>query len=493
VIATQEENGGLRVTVSATGQGNALRQVQFRRPINGTIQIAGTQVDASVGYLQTLPGGTVQFTFLLRPITVGQVFHVPFVVTDACGDWPTFAGRGGGIAASEQPKQPCRPDDLPPAVRDRCTDEAINVMLANSEGCRSACIDKNSPACQSCLEAVGQRAHDAFEKCKDSLCVQTILPPSPTQATTRNATTGTRGAPTSARSTAAIQQRPSASIRSVEKPASCKSQELWNCRQGAALDGTGQLAVCAGLALFTITAPGAPICVAAALIAYTAQLTHCIENYGCGGLDFCTPSNICCSFRQTACGHACCEDRCERCDPDLQVCLVTSTSLTGTYTCSYVMNTPNLSASLKLRMDGEPREGNFYPAVVTAARFEVSGESTNGCGHDTTQGSGSLPGGSTEVLLNPVEGSGMAQLAHDSLFIPGTIRTVIHYINPANPRNPCVTEEHDQGGINLRCPDIEIPYSLHPNAMKGTKTVGDGSGGTYTITWDLDLKTACDE
>ena len=70
-------------------------------------------------------------------------------------------------------------------------------------------------------------------------------------------------------------------------------------------------------------------------------------------------------------------------------------------------------------------------------------------------------------------------------------------------RNPdvarAITDEghdvlgHDQGGINLRCPDIEIPYSLHPNPMKGTKTVGDGSGGTYTITWDLDLKTACDE
>lgn len=500
-ITTRDENGALSVTVTARGQGNLLRQVRFRRPINATIEIAGAQVDARSGYLHTIPGGGARFTFLLRPVAPGQSFHVALVVTDDCGEWPTFAGRGNGAApVDQQSKQPCRPDALPQAVLDRCTDEAVNALLVHSGACRSVCEDVRSAACQACLTTASARTMEAFEHCKDALCIQTVpsTPPStlPSAARPGMPTRGSRPLP----SRSIVSNRsPSVSPQAVISPARCNAAELWKRRERAAEDALICLARdCAAAALAASIFPPAeavamPACVTSCMIPYGVALKRAIEDHGCSDLTFCTDANICCAVRQTGCGTVCCEDRCERCDAELQLCLPNSKSLSGTYTCSRdtVTSQGTTRQRLEIRMNGEPSASDFYPAVITHATHQYSASSTN-CGPNSIEVSGTLSGGSTAVSLAAFQAGEVtrARLAHDTLRILATGVRLISYWNITQ----CVTEQHPAEQVGtLRCPDIEIPYLLHPNVMVGTRAVPDSSGGTYTISWDLRLKTACDE
>ena len=48
-------------------------------------------------FTTTLPPGTHEVTFTVRPAIPGAAATVPLTVVDSCGDWPTLVG--GGAAA----------------------------------------------------------------------------------------------------------------------------------------------------------------------------------------------------------------------------------------------------------------------------------------------------------------------------------------------------------------------------------------------------------
>jgi hypothetical protein len=97
IVSVPAANGSLQVTVSArtspTTQSNALQTLRFGAGTNALVD-AGTQVGATGAFTVTLPAGTQQTTFTVRRATAGQAMTVPLTVVDACGDWPTFVGRG---------------------------------------------------------------------------------------------------------------------------------------------------------------------------------------------------------------------------------------------------------------------------------------------------------------------------------------------------------------------------------------------------------------
>ena len=81
-MAVPNGDGRLRVTVSATGNGNVIRQVQITRNVNGVLSPS------------TPATGTAQSVFFVARATPGAATTVALTVTDACGDWPTFVGGG---------------------------------------------------------------------------------------------------------------------------------------------------------------------------------------------------------------------------------------------------------------------------------------------------------------------------------------------------------------------------------------------------------------
>jgi hypothetical protein len=97
VSATPAADGSLQVTVSArTSAGtstNALQALRFGATTNALVDV-GAQGGASGNFTVTLPPGTQQTTFTVRRAVVTQAVTVPLTVVDACGDWPTFVGRG---------------------------------------------------------------------------------------------------------------------------------------------------------------------------------------------------------------------------------------------------------------------------------------------------------------------------------------------------------------------------------------------------------------
>jgi hypothetical protein len=83
-IATSVGDGVLEVTVTA-GSG-ALTALDVSSGANWTID-PPTPIE--------IPAGATEFTFRIRRTAPGAV-AVPFTVTDACGEWPTFVGGGAG-------------------------------------------------------------------------------------------------------------------------------------------------------------------------------------------------------------------------------------------------------------------------------------------------------------------------------------------------------------------------------------------------------------
>jgi hypothetical protein len=97
VRATATGPGVLQVIVTAGRPGgaphNALRAIQFGSAANGAIDIPGYGSAASNTNVGVAPG-TEQLTFVVRRAANGAAAMVPFVLTDACGSWPTFVGGG---------------------------------------------------------------------------------------------------------------------------------------------------------------------------------------------------------------------------------------------------------------------------------------------------------------------------------------------------------------------------------------------------------------
>ncbi|MCC6174957.1 MAG: S8 family serine peptidase [Chloroflexi bacterium] len=88
--------GALSVTLTATGSGNAIRSIGTggRTPTNAIVDLPPPVGSTSGSFTYQLATGSASVTFQVRRATTGQATTVPLVVTDACGDWPTFVGGG---------------------------------------------------------------------------------------------------------------------------------------------------------------------------------------------------------------------------------------------------------------------------------------------------------------------------------------------------------------------------------------------------------------
>ena len=73
---------------------NSLQHITITAIDNATVLLNGSPVAAGASI--TLPGGTAQVTLLLQRQQLGAASLVSFVVTDVCGDWPSFVGGGPG-------------------------------------------------------------------------------------------------------------------------------------------------------------------------------------------------------------------------------------------------------------------------------------------------------------------------------------------------------------------------------------------------------------
>jgi hypothetical protein len=69
-----------------------LRALRFGTASNAVIDAGGQR--GAGDFIVTLPAGTQQTTFTLTRVSAGQAVSVLFIVTDACGDWPTLVGVG---------------------------------------------------------------------------------------------------------------------------------------------------------------------------------------------------------------------------------------------------------------------------------------------------------------------------------------------------------------------------------------------------------------
>ena len=92
-VATTRVAGTLQVAVVA-GAGS-ISQIRFDAPRNGIVNI-GTMLH-QLGSFTFVPSTTTnQASFTARPVIPATAMTVQFVVVDACGDWKTFVGAGGG-------------------------------------------------------------------------------------------------------------------------------------------------------------------------------------------------------------------------------------------------------------------------------------------------------------------------------------------------------------------------------------------------------------
>jgi hypothetical protein len=91
--------GALQVTITARDAGcaanNQLQALRFTRLTNGTVDVPGVgTITAASATPVALPGLPASVTLTVRRVTSGVASTVELVVTDGCGDWPTFVGGG---------------------------------------------------------------------------------------------------------------------------------------------------------------------------------------------------------------------------------------------------------------------------------------------------------------------------------------------------------------------------------------------------------------
>jgi hypothetical protein len=78
------------------GGNNQLLSLRFTRLTNATVDVPGA---GSVSAPQTmaLPSHPASLTLTIHRVTDGQATTVELIVTDGCGDWPTFVGGGATV------------------------------------------------------------------------------------------------------------------------------------------------------------------------------------------------------------------------------------------------------------------------------------------------------------------------------------------------------------------------------------------------------------
>jgi glucose/arabinose dehydrogenase len=98
VVVTEKVlgNGRLQVTVTASSNAgfaaNAIKTIRFTGSNHAEIERVGQPANGNP-FTWTLGSGVIQVTFTVHRTATGAV-QVPFIVTDNCGDWPTFVGGG---------------------------------------------------------------------------------------------------------------------------------------------------------------------------------------------------------------------------------------------------------------------------------------------------------------------------------------------------------------------------------------------------------------
>ena len=92
VEVTRRTPDQLQVTITATGTpGNVLRSLRFIKLTNASInELGAVQLNQPVA----VAPNTQSVTYTVQRPTRGVPTTVELVVTDACGDWPTFFGAG---------------------------------------------------------------------------------------------------------------------------------------------------------------------------------------------------------------------------------------------------------------------------------------------------------------------------------------------------------------------------------------------------------------
>ena len=72
---------------------NTLRTITWNTLTNASVNLVGVG-QVSQGQRTTLPAGAQSVALLVTRVTPGVATTVQMIVTDGCGDWPTFAGGG---------------------------------------------------------------------------------------------------------------------------------------------------------------------------------------------------------------------------------------------------------------------------------------------------------------------------------------------------------------------------------------------------------------
>ena len=96
IAVAADGTGQLRVAVSASGSGNQLRSLRFLDTSNADISVPQGPNGSHGGFTVLATPGATSFIFTVHRTVAGTPVHVPFVVVDDCGEWPTFVGGGPG-------------------------------------------------------------------------------------------------------------------------------------------------------------------------------------------------------------------------------------------------------------------------------------------------------------------------------------------------------------------------------------------------------------
>jgi hypothetical protein len=92
-------SGTLAVTLAGRDAGcaanNQLLALRFTRLTNATVNVPGVgSISAASPNAVPLAGHPASIVLTVHRVQGGQATTVEIVVTDGCGDWPTFVGGG---------------------------------------------------------------------------------------------------------------------------------------------------------------------------------------------------------------------------------------------------------------------------------------------------------------------------------------------------------------------------------------------------------------
>jgi len=96
VAAAPAGLGRLRVTVTTTGAAAPISALRFGPATNAIVDAPGAPAALPGNFNVAPPSGSASYTFVIQRTAPSVAAQVPFVVVDACGEWPSFAGGGPG-------------------------------------------------------------------------------------------------------------------------------------------------------------------------------------------------------------------------------------------------------------------------------------------------------------------------------------------------------------------------------------------------------------